>query len=127
MRTDLPALVRKWENYEFKNNKDLEVYAELTRTIATEMFLRSHMNARVIQGLLGRYKGRWYHFGVSSKVKARICAAYLKLGAEALKQFGIAAARFSGAFDKHFVQPEREARTGFRKAPARGGGFTIDV
>src|SRR5262249_40543987 len=124
MRNDLPALVRQFENIEFRSNKDVVEYAKLTRTLGEEMYLRMHFNASALEGKLRHYKGKWYHFGVSSKVKARLVAAHLRIGAAGAKAWGVAGGKMAAAFDKHFVAPEREAKP--RKKPHRGSGFNID-
>lgn len=95
---------------EFQTDKDIREYTKLIRKMSQELHLRVGMDADVIQAILSEYKGKWYTFGVQSKVKARIVAAHLKVGAEAAKLLGVSAVKMAAAFDKHFVKPEHDAR-----------------
>jgi hypothetical protein len=104
---------------EFHSDRDIREYAKLIRRMSQELHLRVGMDADVIQATLSEYKGKWYTFGLQSKVKARIVAAHLKVGAEASKLLGVSAVRMAAAFEKHFVQPEHDAR---RRASSGGRG-----
>jgi hypothetical protein len=109
---------------EFRTDRDIIRYGQLVRKFAQEVFLRVSMDAEVIQATLSEYKGRWFEFGVGNKVRARLVAAHLKVGAEGAKVLGVAAVRMAKAFERHFVKPEHEARA----AMARGkrAGFRIE-
>jgi hypothetical protein len=102
--------------HEFTTDKDITRYAQLVRRFAQEVYLRTSMDAEVIQATLSEYRGRWFEFGVGNKVRAKIVAAHLKVGAEGVKVLGVAAIRMDRAFQRHFVKPEHDAR----RARARG-------
>lgn len=124
MRDDLPGLMRQLENVEFRSNKDITAYGRLTRNIGEELYLRMHFQASDLEARLKHYKGKWYHFGVSSRVKAKIVSAHLRIGAEAAKAWGIAGVKMTASFDKHFAAPERAARGAKPKRPK--SDFSID-
>jgi hypothetical protein len=123
MRNDLPRLIRQYENTEFRSNKDVVAYAKLTQTLGEEMYLRMHFHATALEAALKHYKGKWYHFGVTSRVRARIVAAHLRIGAAGCKAWGIAGVKMAASFDKHFVEPERIARG----APKAKKKSTFDI
>jgi hypothetical protein len=118
MRSDLPKLVQEFMNFEFTSNKDVARYAKLVRTIGAELYLHTHFHASEVEAKLSRYKGRWYHFGITAKVKARLVAARLRIGAEACKAWGVCGIKMAAAFEKHFVAPERAAKNGSNKKKA---------
>jgi hypothetical protein len=124
-RKDLIKLVQAFEDIEFRSNADVVRYSRITRAIGAELYLRMNFHAAELEARLGKYKGRWYHFGITSRVRARLVAARLKIGAEGFKAAGVAGVKMAAAFEKHFVQPEREARRSRKRT--RAGGFTVDV
>ncbi|MEV7940871.1 hypothetical protein AB0O82_32680 [Kitasatospora sp. NPDC088264] len=120
---NLPQLVTEITKIEFKTSEDLMRYAKLTRQIGLELYMRMSMDADVIAAILGRYKGRWFTFGVQSKVRGKLVGAHLKLGAEAVKIFGLAGIKMYSSYIKHFVKPEIEAKAKGERNKA--DGFTI--
>ena len=125
-RTDLVKLVQAFEDIEFRSNEDISKYARICRAIGAELYLRQHFHASEIESRLSRYRGKWYHFGVTSKVKARLVAARLRIGAEGAKAFGVSGVKMHAAFEKHFVLPEREAKQRARHARTRGFDVNVD-
>lgn len=115
----LSQKVRRWENFEFRSNADVEGYAELTRQISMELYLRAHANAASFQTKLSKYRGRWYHFGLASPIKARLCASFLRLGAWGFQQSAQMSVKFAVQFERQFVEPERQAKSGRRKKEHR--------
>ncbi len=120
---NMPKLVAELCKIEFKTSEDLLRYAKLTRQIGLELHMRMAMDADVIAAILGRYKGRWFTFGVQSKVRGKLVGAHLKLGAEAVKIFGLAGIKMYSSYIKHFVKPEIEAKAKGERNKA--DGFTI--
>lgn len=120
---NLPKLVSELQKIEFKTSEDLLKYAKLTRQIGLELHMRMAMDADVIAAILGRYKGQWYTFGVQSKVRGKLVGAHLKLGAEAVKIFGLAGIKMYSSYLKHFVKPEIEARQ--KGTRNKADGFTV--
>jgi hypothetical protein len=125
-RNDLAKLVQAFEDIEFRSNEDIAKYSRITRAIGAELYLRMSFHAAELEARLGKYRGRWYHFGVSSRVRARLVGARLRIGAEGFKAAGVAGVKMHAAFEKHFVQPEREAKGKARHAKARAG-FDVNV
>jgi hypothetical protein len=117
MAGDLVKLVQAFENIELRTDKDIKQYARLARAIGFEMYVRTHFHADELQSSLRRYKGRWYHFGLSTRWRSRLVASRLRIGAEGFKAAGIGGVQMAAAFERHFVQPEREARRA--KEPGR--------
>ncbi|RPK77826.1 hypothetical protein [Streptomyces sp. ADI98-10] len=113
------------ERIEFKSEKDIVALAKAINHLGRELHLILGMRAEEINGVLSTYKGKWYTFGASSKIKARLVSAHLKVSAEAAKALGVGALKMAHAFDRHFVKPEREAkqRRSGKQAPRRQ--FTI--
>jgi hypothetical protein len=123
-RTDLSILVAKWQNVELASTKDLKAYARLTRQIGQEMYLDMHFHAHELDSRLRKYRGRWYTFGTTARIKARLVSARLKVGAEGFKVAGTAGTKMIAAFEKHFLELERQAKA--RKSKAKSGDFKID-
>lgn len=120
MSSNLPRLVAELERIEFNSDKDIDRYTRLIKAIGTELYLRAGLDAEVLQATLGRYKGRWYLFGVDVKVRAKLVAAHLKISAEAAKAYAVGAIRMHAAFRRHFVEPEQEAKRKARHAKGKG-------
>ncbi|MFJ6239524.1 hypothetical protein ACIQH0_36190 [Streptomyces griseus] len=112
------------EKIEFKSEKDIVALAKAINHLGRELHLILGMRAEEINGVLSTYKGKWYTFGASSKVKARLVSAHLKVSAEAAKALGVGALKFAHAFDRHFVKPEQEAKAR-RNGKAPRKSFTI--
>jgi hypothetical protein len=125
MRDDLPKLVRQFTQFEFNNNEDVKRYAKLVRTIGAELYLHTHFHASEVEAKLSRYRGRWYQFGMGAKVRARLVAARLRIGAEACKAWGVSGIKMHAAFEKHFVAPERTAKQAASRK--RTGAFSVNV
>lgn len=123
-RTDLPKLVAQWQNVELASTKDLKAYAKLTRNIGQEMYLDMHFHAHELEARLRKYKGHWYTFGATSRIKARLVSARLKVGAEGFKVAGTAGTKMISAFERHFMMLERQARA--RRKKAKAGGFKLE-
>ncbi len=128
--SNLVSLITKWEKLEITSDRDLYQYARLMRAIGQEMSLRLEMDGDWISALLSQYKGKWYTFGVQSKIRGKLVGAHLRLsGAGAAKIMGMSGVKMWAAFQRHFVKPELDAKA---KAEAKknGGkgkskGFTI--
>lgn len=103
-------LIHEVERIELTSDKDIHRLARAINRLGRELHFILAMRAEEIQGVLSTYKGRWYTFGAASKVKARLVAAHLKVSAEAAKALGVGALKMSHAFQRHFVQPEQEAK-----------------
>ncbi|WP_371637724.1 hypothetical protein OG988_40660 [Streptomyces zaomyceticus] len=117
-------LIYAIERIEIRNQRDILALAKAINLLGRELHLILGMRAEEINGVLSTYKGAWYTFGASSKVKARLVSAHLKVSAEAAKALGVGALKMAAAFDRHFVQPEREAKNARKAAPRRE--FTIE-
>lgn len=103
-------LIHHVERIEFTSDKDVIALARAINHLGRELHLILGMRAEELQGVLSQYQGKWYHFGVNSKVRARLVAAHLKVSAEAAKAIGVGALKMAHSFNRHFVQPEQEAR-----------------
>jgi hypothetical protein len=103
-------LIHLVERIEIRNDKDILAMAKAINHLGRELHLILGMRAEEINGVLSTYKGKWYTFGASSRIKARLVSAHLKVSAEAAKALGVGALKMAHAFDRHFVKPEREAR-----------------
>lgn len=103
-------LIHMVERIEIRNDKDILALAKAINHLGRELHLILGMRAEEINGVLSTYKGKWYTFGASSRVKARLVSAHLKVSAEAAKALGTGALKMAWAFDRHFVKPEQEAR-----------------
>ncbi|MFH9959733.1 hypothetical protein ACH4OX_36770 [Streptomyces roseolus] len=113
------------ERIELRSDRDIVALCKAINRLGRELHLILGMRAEEVQGVLSTYKGKWYHFGASNRVRARLVAAHLRVGAEAAKALGVAALKTSHAFDRHFVQPEREARQQARGKTKPKSTFTI--
>ncbi|MEU4352816.1 hypothetical protein [Streptomyces sp. NPDC023838] len=98
------------ERIEIRSDKDILALAKAINYLGRELHLILGMRAEEVQGVLSTYKGQWFTFGASSRIRARLVAAHLKVSAEAARALGVGALKFAFAFDRHFVRPEREAR-----------------
>ncbi|MGW3304696.1 hypothetical protein [Streptomyces rubiginosohelvolus] len=103
-------LIHLVERIEIRSDKDILALAKAINHLGRELHLILGMRAEEINGVLSTYKGKWYTFGASSRVKARLVSAHLKVSGEAAKALGVGALKMAAAFDRHFVKPEREAR-----------------
>ncbi|MFC9916342.1 hypothetical protein [Streptomyces sp. NPDC127197] len=119
----LAKLVTDWQKIQITSSEDLYKYGLLVRQIGLEMSMRMAMDADVIAAVLSQYKGKWYTFGVQSKIRGRLVSAHLKVGAEAMRLAGLSGPKMYASFIKHFVKPEIEARDKGKKNGK--GAFTI--
>ncbi|MCB5910363.1 hypothetical protein [Streptomyces pinistramenti] len=117
-------LIHKIERIEFRSDKDILALAKAINHLGRELHLILGMRAEEVNGVLSTYKGKWYTFGASSRVKARLVSAHLKVSAEAAKALGVGALKMAHAFDRHFVKPEQEAKQQRRGQKTRPS-FTI--
>ncbi|MFI5621554.1 hypothetical protein [Streptomyces sp. NPDC051567] len=113
------------ERIEIRSDKDILALAKAINHLGRELHLILGMRAEEINGVLSTYKGKWYHFGTSSRVKARLVSAHLKVSAEAAKALGVGALKMAAAFDRHFVKPEQEAKRARSGKAAPKKTFTI--
>ncbi|MGW0121751.1 hypothetical protein [Streptomyces sp. NPDC003327] len=98
------------EKIEIRSDRDILALAKAINHLGRELHLILGMRAEEINGVLSTYKGKWYTFGASSRVKARLVSAHLKVSAEAAKALGVGALKMAAAFNRHFVVPEQEAK-----------------
>lgn len=103
-------LINMVERIEIRSDRDILALAKAINHLGRELHLILGMRAEEINGVLSTYKGKWYTFGASSRVKARLVSAHLKVSAEAAKALGVGALKMGHAFDRHFVKPEQEAK-----------------
>lgn len=103
-------LIYQVERIEIRSDRDILALAKAINHLGRELHLILGMRAEEINGVLSTYKGKWYTFGASSRVKARLVSAHLKVSAEAAKALGVGALKMAHAFDRHFVKPEQEAK-----------------
>lgn len=103
-------LIYMVERIEIRSDRDILAMAKAINHLGRELHLILGMRAEEINGVLSTYKGKWYTFGASSRVKARLVSAHLKVSAEAAKALGVGALKMAHAFDRHFVKPEQEAK-----------------
>ncbi|MFD4392582.1 hypothetical protein [Streptomyces sp. NPDC058495] len=113
------------ERIELRSDKDIVNLCRAINRLGRELHLILGMRAEEVQGVLSTYKGKWYHFGASNRVRARLVAAHLRVGAEAARALGVAALKTAHAFDRHFVAPEREAKQRARGETPKKKSFTI--
>ncbi|MGW3077875.1 hypothetical protein [Kitasatospora sp. NPDC001132] len=125
--SNLVRLVHQLERIEFTTDRDLFLYAKTLRAIGLELHMRIGMDADVVAAVLSQYKGKWYTFGLESKVRGKLVGAHLRAGSEAAKIVGLAGVKMYAAFVRHFVKPETEAAERARRNQGRGGrgGFSI--
>jgi hypothetical protein len=117
-------LIHTVERIEIRSDRDILALAKAINHLGRELHLILGMRAEEINGVLSTYKGKWFTFGASSRVKARLVSAHLKVSAEAAKALGVGALKMGYAFDRHFVKPEQEAKRQRGKKTARRE-FTI--
>lgn len=118
-------LIHLVERIEIRSDKDILALAKAINHLGRELHLILGMRAEEINGVLSTYKGKWYTFGASSRVKARLVSAHLKVSAEAAKALGVGALKMAHAFDRHFVKPEQEAKARRNGKQAPRKQFTI--
>ncbi|MEV2255900.1 hypothetical protein AB0I94_35990 [Streptomyces sp. NPDC050147] len=124
--SNLSQLVKQLEKMEFKTDRDLYQYARILRALGLELHMRVAMDADVISAILAQYKGKWYTFGVQSKIRAKLVGAHLKGGASAAKVLGLSGVKMYASFVKHFIQPEVEAEKKAREGKGKKKpGFSI--
>lgn len=102
--------LQKLMSMEIRNDKDIDLYTRRLKAVGSDLYLRIGMDADFIQARLSQYKGRWFEFGLGAKIRAKLVAAHLRVGAEAFKTGAVGAIKMNAAFRKHFVEPEREAK-----------------
>ncbi|MFH9090941.1 hypothetical protein [Streptomyces sp. NPDC017673] len=120
-------LIYAVEQIEITNSKDILALAKAINRLGRELHLILGMRAEEINGVLSTYKGKWYTFGASSRVKARLVSAHLKVSAEAAKALGVGALKMSHALNRHFIKPEQEARARRNGQKPTRRAFTIEV
>ncbi|MFE0654178.1 hypothetical protein ACFVZH_37105 [Streptomyces sp. NPDC059534] len=113
------------EKIEIRSDRDILALAKAINHLGRELHLILGMRAEEINGVLSTYKGKWYTFGASSRVRARLVSAHLKVSAEAAKALGVGALKMAAAFDRHFVKPEAEAKSARSGKTAPKKTFTI--
>ncbi|MGV0101237.1 hypothetical protein [Streptomyces californicus] len=118
-------LIHAIERIEFRSERDIVAVAKAINHLGRELHLILGMRAEEINGVLSTYKGKWYTFGASSRVKARLVSAHLKVSAEAAKALGVGGLKMAHAFDRHFVRPEREAKQRRKGGKAPRKTFSI--
>ncbi|WP_432089684.1 hypothetical protein [Streptomyces sp. bgisy095] len=118
-------LIHMVERIEIRSDRDIIALARAINHLGRELHLILGMRAEEINGVLSQYKGKWYTFGASSRVKARLVSAHLKVSAEAAKALGVGALKMSYAFNRHFVMPEQEAKRARSGKAAPKKSFTI--
>ncbi|MFE9341301.1 hypothetical protein [Streptomyces sp. NPDC007063] len=123
--SNVPALWAKLEKLEFRTDRDLYEYARILRAIGLELNMRVAMDADVVAAILSQYKGKWYTFGMQSKVRGKLVGAHLRVGASAAKTVGLAGVKMYAAFVRHFIQPEIEAEKKAREGKGKKPGFSI--
>ncbi|GAA4824138.1 hypothetical protein [Streptomyces ziwulingensis] len=104
------GMIHAIERIEFRNEKDIITLAKAVNRLGRELHFILSMRAEEVQAVLSQYKGAWYTFGASSRVKSRLVAAHLKVSAEAAKALGVGSLKMAHAFDRHFIKPEQEAK-----------------
>ncbi|MFF2927175.1 hypothetical protein ACFVTP_33025 [Streptomyces celluloflavus] len=123
--TNLAQLIAALEKIEFRTDRDLYQYARILRAIGLELNLRIAMDADVVAAILSQYKGKWFTFGVQSKVRGKLVGAHLRGGAAAAKVLGLSGVKMYASFIRHFVQPEIEAEKRAREGKGKKTGFSI--
>lgn len=124
--SNLAQLVKQLENVEFKTDRDLYRYARILRAIGLELHMRVGMDADMVSAILSQYKGKWFTFGLQSKIRGKLVGAHLKGGASAAKVLGLSGVKMYASFVKHFIQPEIEAEKKAREGKgAKKPGFSI--
>ena len=117
------GMITAIERIEFRGEKDIIDLAKAVNRLGRELHFIISMRAEEINGVLSTYKGKWYTFGASSRIKARLVSAHLKVSAEAAKALGVGALKMAHAFDRHFIKPEQDAKR--QRSNTRRREFTI--
>ncbi|RSN53312.1 hypothetical protein [Actinomadura sp. WAC 06369] len=107
---DLVKLIQQLENLELETSKDVIAYGKLIRKIGNELYLQTYFRADELESALRNYQGKWYHFGASTKVRARLVTAHLRIGADGVAAWALGGVKMTNSFHKHFVGPERAAQ-----------------
>lgn len=124
--SNLAALIAKLEKVEFKTDRDLYEYARILRAIGLELTMRVSMDADVVSAILSQYKGKWFTFGLQSKVRGKLVGAHLRVGAQAARTLGLSGVKMYASFVRHFIQPEIEAEKKAREGKGKSKpGFSI--
>ncbi|MEW2373432.1 hypothetical protein AB0940_29275 [Streptomyces sp. NPDC006656] len=124
--SNLGQLIKQLDTIEFKTDRDLYNYAKILRAIGFELYMRVGMDADMISAILSQYKGKWYTFGLQSKVRGKVVGYHLHVGASAAKVLGLSGVKMYASFVKHFIKPEQEAEAEARKGKGKGKpGFSI--
>lgn len=124
--SDLIKLIQQLDKIEFRTDRDLYNYARILRAIGMELYMRVGMDADMISAILSQYKGKWYTFGLQSKIRGKLVGAHLKGGASAAKVLGLSGVKMYASFVRHFIQPEKEAEAEARKGKSgKKPGFSI--
>ncbi|MFF7199169.1 hypothetical protein ACIOC1_34170 [Streptomyces sp. NPDC088197] len=125
LASNLAQLVQQLEKIEFRTDRDLYQYARILRAIGLELHMRVAMDADMVSAILAQYKGKWFTFGVQSKVRSKLVGAHLKTGASAAKVLGLSGIKMYASFVKHFIQPELDAEKKAREGKGKKPGFSI--
>lgn len=121
---DLVKLIQQFQNAELMTSKDVIAYGKLLRQIGNELYLQSYFRADELEAALKNYKGKWYHFGASTRIRAKLVTAHLRIGADGVAAWALSGVKMTHSFHKHFVGPERHARGQARK-PKTKSNFEI--
>lgn len=124
--SNLGQLIKQLDAIEFKTDRDLYNYAKILRAIGFELYMRIGFDADMISQILSQYKGKWYTFGVQSKIRAKLVSGHLKAGSTAARIMGLSGVKMYASFVKHFIKPEQEAEAEARKGKGKSKpGFSI--
>ncbi|MGY4966614.1 hypothetical protein [Streptomyces sp. 900105245] len=124
--SNLGQLIKQLDAIEFKTDRDLYNYAKILRAIGFELYMRVGMDADMISAILSQYKGKWYTFGLQSKIRGKLVGGHLKAGAAAAKVLGLSGVKMYASFVKHFIKPEQDAEAEARKGKGKSKpGFSI--
>jgi hypothetical protein len=124
--SNLGQLIKQLDAIEFKTDRDLYNYAKILRSIGFELYMRIGMDADMVSAILSQYKGKWYTFGVQSKIRAKLVSGHLRAGSTAAKVLGLSGVKMYASFVKHFIRPEQEAEAEARKGKGKSKpGFSI--
>ncbi|MFD8288042.1 hypothetical protein ACFV2B_07380 [Streptomyces lavendulae] len=124
--SNLGQLIKMLDAIEFKTDRDLYTYAKILRAIGMELHLRVGMDADLISAILSQYKGKWYTFGLQSKIRGKLVGYHLHVGANAAKVLGLSGVKMYASFVKHFIKPEQEAEAESRQGKGKSKpGFSI--
>ena len=123
--TNLAKLFAQLEKIEFQTDRDLYNYARCLRAIGLELSMRVAMDADMVSAILSQYKGKWFTFGIQSKIRGKLVGAHLRSGAGAARVLGLSGVKMYASFVKHFIQPEIEAEKKAREGKGSKPGFSI--